>query len=379
MKSKGVIVIGGHVQGLGIIRVFGQMGIPCVLLDDTPINIAKHSKYCKNFIRYKKNELIECLNSLIEENLYHDWLIIPTNDFQVKELSINKKIIEKHFKSSVGEWSFIEKCYNKKLTYSIAQDLSIDMPITYFPIDMEELKQTEIVFPCIIKPAIMHKFYQKTKKKVFLCNDKKELIANYKKAQTIIPADEIIVQEVIPGSEKQQYSACFHFEKDKSLVSILANRIRQHPLDFGNATTYAETCTNPNLVNQAIKLLNEIEYRGLCEVEFKKDLRDGKYKLLEINPRTWKWHYLASASNSPFLESLYEKTYHNRHLVKNDWDEGRWQHLLTDIYVQFRLAIKGKKISSSKKGKKVYAVYDRNDLKPFVFEKLAIFYLMFTR
>ena len=46
-NKKGVIVLGGHVQGLGIIRIFGKNNIPCVLLDSTGINIARHSKYCK--------------------------------------------------------------------------------------------------------------------------------------------------------------------------------------------------------------------------------------------------------------------------------------------------------------------------------------------
>ncbi len=50
--KKGVIVLGGHVQGLGIIRIFGKNNISCILLDNTKINIARHSKYCNAFYKY---------------------------------------------------------------------------------------------------------------------------------------------------------------------------------------------------------------------------------------------------------------------------------------------------------------------------------------
>ena len=36
-------------------------------------------------------------------------------------------------------------------------------------------------------------------------------------------------------------------------------------------------------------------YQGLSQVEFKRDPRDGRYKLMEINPRLCQWHGLAAA------------------------------------------------------------------------------------
>ncbi len=47
----GAVVIGGHVQGLGLLRALGIMGIPTYLLDETNQNIARYSKYCNNFIK----------------------------------------------------------------------------------------------------------------------------------------------------------------------------------------------------------------------------------------------------------------------------------------------------------------------------------------
>lgn len=87
----------------------------------------------------------------------------------------------------------------------------------------------------------------------------------------------------------------------RSYVKLTACRMRQHPIDFGNATTYAEVSDSPEPVVYAEKLLAAAGYSGLCEVEFKRDARDGTFKLLEVNPRTWKWHAIADKAGTPFI------------------------------------------------------------------------------
>ena len=177
---KGVVVIGGHVQGLGIIRIIGKNKIPCYLLDESPINIARHSKYCNRFIEIdQNNNFIEFLIRINKEFKLNDWLLIPTNDYYVKLLSQNKKSLEKYYKSSIDDWSVIKYFYYKRLTYARVESLEVDMPKTYFPDDLEDIEKIDLNFPCIIKPSVMHKLFSQIKKKVIVCNDKKELVENY--------------------------------------------------------------------------------------------------------------------------------------------------------------------------------------------------------
>lgn len=377
--KKGVIVLGGHVQGLGIIRIFGTNNIPCYLVDSTSINIAKHSKYCAKFIKSEKEQdLIEFLIELKDKYDLKDWLIFPTDDENVKLLSQNKDRLEKHYKLSVGDWSTIEKCYNKRITYKIVKDLQVDLPKTYFPDSYEELDSLDIDYPCIIKPAVMHKLYDEVRKKVYVCNNKEELHANYETVLSYIPPDEVIVQEIIPGDSSNQYSACFFYDRTKPIVSLLARRKRQYPMDFGNCTTFAETIKNDDLLKKADAILKKIDYWGLCEVEFKMDTRDGKFKFLEVNPRTWKWHYIANRSDSPFLMSIYKTIYSEHVDPKNDWDAANWKDIITDTYVSLQLLLKGKSLKSSQNNTQ-YAVFDWHDLKPFIFELIYTPYLFFTR
>ena len=377
-NQKGIIVLGGHVQGLGIIRVFGKNDISCVLLDSTGINIAKHSKYCSAFYKYDEDCLLDFLLELGETGKYKDWLLMPTNDLQVKILSQHKRELEKYFKVSSDNWKSVETFYNKRLTYKMAQDIGVEIPQTWFPDSISEIEELNPPFPCIIKPAVVQNFYKKVKKKVFVCNNKDELIYNYHKAISIIPNDEIIVQEIIPGSSENQFSACFLFNSNEPLVRLVAKRKRQHPIDFGNATTYAETANSNELLTIAEKILKYVNYTGVCEVEFKYDERDKKYKFLEVNPRTWKWHVISEKSGSPFLMSLYNLIYNEKPIVKLTWNNAAFKHLTTDLPTIFTLILKGKFKRSRMKNIQ-YAVWDKKDLKPAFFELVYLPNLMITR
>ena len=81
--TPGVIILGGHVQGLNILRIFGNSGIQGVVIDNTPINLAKHSKFCKKFYHIPDDKLLDSLLSLKGQDLYNNWVIFPTNDLHV--------------------------------------------------------------------------------------------------------------------------------------------------------------------------------------------------------------------------------------------------------------------------------------------------------
>jgi predicted ATP-grasp superfamily ATP-dependent carboligase len=377
-EKPGVIVIGGHVQGLGITRIFGKNNISVILLDDNSINLTKHSKYCNKFIKYSKNGLLRILEYLIEQNKYKNWLLMPTNDKHLEILGDNKNKLSKHFKVSTANIEVLKYFFNKRLTYKLASDLNIEIPKTWTADNWEEIVELDITYPCIIKPAVMYTFYSQIKKKVFVCNDEKELKENYNRALSLIPKDEVIIQDIIPGNSEHQYSVCFMFDGVKPLVTLSARRARQHPPDFGNATTYAETVNIPEIVTSAEKILKEINFIGICEVEFKFDIRDNKYKFLEVNPRTWKWHSIAEKSNSPILMSLYHHTYNLVPIIKNEQKNATFRHLMTDIPTIVKMKLSKINYNKTKKNTK-YAVWDIKDLLPAFFEILYLPYFILKR
>lgn len=368
---EGIIIIGGHVQGLGIARILGKLGMPIIVMDSTPQNIARRSKYCNNFIKFQKDSLLEQLMKLGKTNKYKNYIVFPTNDLYVSVLSKNKNTLSKYFIIAADHWKSVEKTYNKRLTYKIATEIGVPIANTWMPDSIQEIEELNPDFPCIIKPAVMHSFYSKFKKKVFLCENKKELIENYYKAITVIPAEEVIVQSVIKSNSDGLYSACFLYNKDREIQYFVGRRARQHPPDFGNATTFAQLVDNQELFNLGKRLLSEIGYTGVCEVEFMLDKTDHSFKFLEINPRTWKWHSIAEPANINMLEN-YVNLLTKQPIVLNDnTKKASFRHIITDIPT----LLKYKLLKIYKKYPKYpiqYAVWDIKDIKPFIFELINL-------
>jgi D-aspartate ligase len=377
--NKGVIILGGHIQSLGIVRIFGRIGIPAVVIDNTSVNLSGHSKYCIALYKVPDEELLGFLMDLGSRNIYSGWIVFPTNDFHVSLLSFNKQDIEAYFQVSTDNWEVINIFYNKIETYKLASALNIPIADTYFPKNEESLNDIYVGFPCIIKPAIMHEFYKKTKKKVIVCQSREELMANYRKALAFIPAQEIIIQNVINGPSKNQFSACFLFLQGQPVVYLTACRMRQHPIDFGNATTYAETVDLQIIKSYAERILKAANYNGLCEVEFKLDDQDNQYKLLEINPRTWKWHSIANKAGTPFLKTYYEYLTGEKISPITTFKKASFYHFLTDFPVRLQLLFKGYSYWKRKERPVENAVWASDDPIPWFFEKLYLFYYILKR
>jgi predicted ATP-grasp superfamily ATP-dependent carboligase len=347
----GALVIGGHVQGLGLIRALGMKRIPVYLLDTTNYNISRYSRYCKKFIQLppdiydSSDNFIDFMKKIYEHYKLDKWIIFPTDDLTVAYLSKNKQELSEYFTIWTPEWDCVKYCYDKKLTYKIAESIGIPIPKSYFPEDVSDLSEVDYLFqyPIIIKPAIMHEFYKKTKHKVFVVNSKDDLKEKYLKACSATKPSDIIIQEIIPGGPENLYSFGSFFKNGEAIAYITGQRSRQIPMDFGKASTFVELCEISKIYELAAKLLKAIDYYGLSEVEFKRDPRDGIYKLLEINPRTWKWHTIAllAGINLPYL--LYCDMIEGKLKISNNKNrrDAKWIDLYTDLYIVIGEMLKG--------------------------------------
>ncbi len=100
-----------------------------------------------------------------------------------------------------------------------------------------------------------------------------ELRTLFQKASDLAGHGEIMVQELIPGGGKQQFSYCAFFRDGQAVGKMIVCRRRQHPLEFGRASTYVETVDIPILEELSERFLRAIDYYGLVEVEYKLDPR----------------------------------------------------------------------------------------------------------
>ena len=204
------------------------------------------------------------------------------------------------------DWESIKWAWDKRNTYRLAQQLDIPTPVTHYPEDAGELaKLDSLTPPFVIKPAIKEHFLYAARAKAWRANSHSELRTLFRKASKLAGPGEIMVQELIPGGGSRQFSYCAFFRNKEAVGKMVARRVRQHPLQFGKASTYVETLDIPLLEELSERFLRAIDYYGLVEVEYKFDPRSSQYKLLDVNARTWGYHSLGAHAGVDFSYMLY--------------------------------------------------------------------------
>jgi predicted ATP-grasp superfamily ATP-dependent carboligase len=163
----------------------------------------------------------------------------------------------------------------------------------------------------------------------------------------------------------------------------VARRTRQHPVEFGRVTTHAETVRLPELEDMGRRVLDAMGYRGISEVEFMRDPRDGTFKLIEINARFWAWHSLAIKAGVDLPYLMYLNAL-GESVQAGEYEEGiHWLRLLVDLPVSVSQATKGKldlgAYLRSWRGKRTFSVFSLRDPLPFFAEVLMVPYILKVR
>jgi len=226
--------------------------------------------------------------------------------------------------------------------------------------------------PLAIKPAIKEHFFYATHAKAWRAETPEQLRDLFVKALLQIKPEEILVQEIIPGDGNSQFSYCAFFRDGRAHSTLMAMRSRQHPREFGRAATYVESVDLPQIAELSERFLKHIDFYGVVEVEYKRDHRDGEYKLLDVNARTWGFQSLGAPAGVDFCHLLYADQMGE---VVNPC-HGRagvgWLRLLTDVPVAISDMAHGHlKLGSYLRSlgrTRVESVFSKDDPLPFLAE-----------
>lgn len=334
------IILGGYVNGLGLVRSLGQEGIPSIVIDCKE-NIASHSKYvCEHFIcPHPAEETESFIDFMIEigKQLPHKGILFCTNDIWLIPISKYQKELESYYHYPMSSWDVIEKCTDKSQLYELAAKAGVPHPKTVIVNKVEELKQyeNEIIYPSVLKPAITIGFIEKLGSAGRTLHIKTADELQYWRNRMIdcgLADTPLILQELIPGDAENLYTLTAYSNRDGDILAYsTGHKIRQNPPDAGTIVS-GRVVHEPELFRLGQNLIKAAGFYGISNTEFKKDQRDGRFKLIEINPRPGMWNYsvMASGINLPYMaykEIHEEKVSH----VRNSEQELVWLLTITDL------------------------------------------------
>ena len=372
--SPVAIVLGLNVTGLCIIRSLGRRNIPVIAIDSNIVGPSSHTKYSKNVLctQLFDEPLLECLITL-GRHLNTKAVLFPANDLSVLTICKYRADLNPYYEFVLPDEDVTELLINKKKFHEYAVKNEYNVPNTYFISDLAgiQMASDNLEFPCIIKPEYRDEIWNAHFNKKNIITDCKEdfinacnLVINY--------GCKVIVQEWIAGSDSDIFFCLAYIDRNFTPLAVFTGRkIRQYPVYTGS-TSIAESIWQPEVAKQAIKVLSDVQCVGLCSVEFKNDRKNGNFKIIE--PTVGRVNLqealsVHSGMDIPFI--AYQDALGRDPHPFNSFKEGiKWIYEEADLFsvLEYRRQkqITLKEYLASLQGKRSYALFASDDLKPFL-------------
>ena len=270
-------------------------------------NLWDSNTFVKTLINYAKNKKSD-----------KKILLIGTNDNYVKLIIENKSLLEKYYVFNYPDINIVNNLLIKEKFYSIYKDMGLDMPNTYIykcnqNDDINKIKRCFKEYPIIIKPSdgVEYHHLEETLDKVYKAKSEEELEKIILKIENAGYKNNLIIQEFIPGDDSALFDSIFYVGKNKKaqIATFAQIGLQEHtPTGIGNCTVlvngFDENGYKEELIYKLKGFLETIGYQGFCEFDMKYDSRDGKYKVLEINPRQSRSGYYVAACGHNLVQYL---------------------------------------------------------------------------
>ena len=298
----GALILGGAHCSLEIARSLGRRGIAVWLVtDDNPL--ATMSRYVERSFDWPGPGAATALSYLrdLAANFHLDgWVLFAGGDAEMRFVAQNHAALGAVFTLTTQAWETVRFAADKRRMNARAAELGIAQPQSRYPASRDDLADGALRYPVVLKPTVRDSRNAFVQAKAWRADDLATLTARYDAAAGLVGPDRIMVQELIPGDGRMQFSYAAIWDRGAPVGALVARRRRQYPIDFGFTSSFVETVVQREIEDAATRFLRSLDYSGLVEIEFKYDERDGLYKILDVNARAWTWIALGVAAGVDF-------------------------------------------------------------------------------
>lgn len=300
---------------IGLVHSLGMADIPVYagsFFKDNPALYSRFTNKRFQFNTYEDYSYIEKLchygkKMSLKPVLYSD------DDRALLLISRNRDRLQKYFRFMLPDNSVVEQLLDKRKFCHLCTEKNLPAPVSFDISSMQDIDSviTKIPFPCIIKPAHKESWWKPDftnimgpYKKAYKCDSPKELKNLYKKLLQI--DNNVVIQEFIPGGDELLYSVNL-FVDDSGTVKghFIAQKRRIYPITAGTGC-YVVTVNEPELLDTTKKVIKNLKLKGLLNIQFKRDIRTGEPRLMEIHVRNSFWSFLGTAAGVNLSKLYYE-------------------------------------------------------------------------
>ena len=289
-----VVVASVFQTGLNLMRDLLRRGVRVVGIDCDPSHEGFRSSYGKSYLCPNPDtHPVEWTAFMIDlaQKLGAKPVIIPAADIFVSALGRHVEALKEHYIFSLDSIAVQAALATKEQQYALAAEHGLPIPRTSYIQSRADLESfiSQARFPCLVKPRHQREWDALPEGnplrglKLITADTREELLAKYSHAETLRP--EGVAQEIIAGGDEAKY--CYlsvYGAGSRRIGHTVVHELRAHPVLFGSGSI-VEPVVDPEIASLCDKFLRGIGYVGICEIEVKRDTRDGVVRLIEANPR----------------------------------------------------------------------------------------------
>jgi D-aspartate ligase len=281
------LILDGGANVLSVARSLGRRGIRVVVP-------GKGNEYIR-FSRFGEriplqdggNEHRQWLSWLAREGVqrFRGGVVIPCGDSGLEFIVRYRAELEKDFRVYEANDAVLAAMLDKAETHALAKKAGVPAPQVWIVHSLDDVQRVmhDVEYPCGLKPRVSHEFKKYFTEKLFVAHSPDELLRAYARVEPL--KMEMMLTELIPGGDSGYCSYYSYLdERGEPLFHFTKQKLRQYPNGFGIGTLHL-TDWNAEVAELGLKFFQGIGLRGYACVEFKRDPRDGKLKLIECNHR----------------------------------------------------------------------------------------------
>ena len=281
------ILLGGTANALSVAWTLRRRGIPVYALapPTAPVRYSRYSRW------------IPVRDNGDPQQAWMEWLmgdggvalagavLLPCGDDGVELTARNRARLGARFRLIEGNDEILLAMLDKASTYALAAPVGVPAPaVCPVRTTAQALVAAErIGYPFVLKPRYSHRLQQYFKTKLFVIRSREQLCSVFEQVQA--RGLDMLVSEIIPGGEDRFWSYYTYLDdRLQPLFHFTKRKLRQYPGGFGTGT-YHVSEWNPEVAQLGLRFFQGVGLSGFGNVEFKRDPRDGRLKLIECNPR----------------------------------------------------------------------------------------------
>jgi len=280
------LILGGGANALSIARSLGRKGTRTYAIN-TPTAAVRYSRFARWIPLPQGDAKTIWTRFLLSEasDYLRGAVLFPASDDALEILIEHHEQLSQKYQLDLCVPSAQAAMLNKLKTYQAARRAGIDTPQFWLAQSQDQIAslRDELVFPLLMKPIYSHKFAARFGVKYLVAENYEQLSDAW--SQVGDENLEVMLVEKIPGPDSRLCSYYTYIDhQGEHLFGFTKRIVRRFPPEMGIACRHV-TDDVPDLAEPAAALFQEVGLRGVANVEFKLDPRDGRLKLIECNAR----------------------------------------------------------------------------------------------